>query len=86
MTAPALSRRPARPLAVILLAGKVVVITAAAGAGIGSATARRCLQEGASVVISDQHAGRLAAYRDELAAEYGSRVWSLRATSPTTPR
>ena len=53
------------------------MITAAAGAGIGSATARRCLQEGATVVISDQHAARLTAYRDELAAEYGDRVWSV---------
>ena len=76
MTSPALTP-PSPPPGRDLLAGKVVVITAAAGAGIGSATARRCLQEGASVVISDQHAGRLAAYRDELAAEYGSQVWSL---------
>jgi len=59
-----------------LLAGKVVVITAAAGTGIGSATARRCLAEGASVAISDQHARRLAAAQQELAAEFGARVWS----------
>ncbi len=59
-----------------LLAGKIAVITAAAGTGIGSATARRCLQEGASVVISDQHAPRLAAFRQDLAAEFGDRVWS----------
>jgi 3-oxoacyl-[acyl-carrier protein] reductase len=42
-----------------LLAGKVVVVTAAAGAGIGFATARRCLEEGASVVMSDKHERRL---------------------------
>jgi 3-oxoacyl-[acyl-carrier protein] reductase len=42
-----------------LLAGKTVVITAAAGTGIGSATAKRCLEEGASVVISDVHERRL---------------------------
>ena len=59
-----------------LLAGKVVVITAAAGTGIGSATARRCLAEGASVAISDQHARRLAAAHAELAAAFGGRVWS----------
>ena len=59
-----------------LLAGKVVVITAAAGTGIGSATARRCLAEGASVAISDQHARRLAAAEQELAAQFGDRVWS----------
>jgi 3-oxoacyl-[acyl-carrier protein] reductase len=59
-----------------LLAGKVVVITAAAGTGIGSATARRCLEEGAHVVVSDSHARRLAATRDELAQAHGGRVWS----------
>jgi 3-oxoacyl-[acyl-carrier protein] reductase len=56
-----------------LLAGRRVVITAAAGAGIGSATARRCLEEGAAlVVIGDTHAGRLDASREELASEFGS--------------
>jgi 3-oxoacyl-[acyl-carrier protein] reductase len=59
-----------------LLAGKVVVITAAAGVGIGSATARRCLEEGAQVVISDHHERRLAAIRDELAGVHGDNVWS----------
>jgi 3-oxoacyl-[acyl-carrier protein] reductase len=58
-----------------MLAGKVVVITAAAGAGIGAAAARRCLDEGAQVVISDQHDARLAALADELAGQYGDRVW-----------
>lgn len=50
-----------------LLAGKRVLITAAAGSGIGSSTARRCLEEGARVVISDKHERRLA----ETAAELG---------------
>ncbi len=50
-----------------LLAGKTVLITAAAGSGIGSAAARRCLEEGARVVISDKHERRLA----ETAAELG---------------
>jgi len=60
-----------------LLDGKVVVITAAAGTGIGSAAARRCLEEGAEVVISDQHARRLGETREELALAHGERVWSL---------
>jgi 3-oxoacyl-[acyl-carrier protein] reductase len=60
-----------------LLDGKVVVITAAAGTGIGSAAARRCLDEGAEVVISDQHARRLGETRDELAGVHGDRVWAL---------
>ena len=42
--------------------------TAAAGTGIGGAAARRCLEEGALVAISDRHHERLAAARDELAA------------------
>jgi 3-oxoacyl-[acyl-carrier protein] reductase len=61
-----------------LLAGKAVVITAAAGTGIGSATARRCLDEGARVVLSDHHERRLAQIRDELVAAHGTgRVWSV---------
>ena len=44
-----------------LLRDKVVVVTAAAGTGIGSAVARRCLEEGAQVVVSDWHERRLAA-------------------------
>jgi 3-oxoacyl-[acyl-carrier protein] reductase len=43
-----------------LLAGKTAVITAAAGGGIGMATARRFIEEGASVLISDAHERRLA--------------------------
>ena len=70
---PALPRPPAGR---DLLAGKVAVITAAAGTGIGSAAARRCLEEGASVVLSDQHETRLAAFAAELAQAYGDRVWS----------
>jgi NAD(P)-dependent dehydrogenase (short-subunit alcohol dehydrogenase family) len=65
-----------RPAGHDLLAGKVVVITAAAGTGIGSAAARRCLEEGAVVAVSDRHAGRLAEFRDELAESHGDRVWS----------
>ncbi|MBA2283224.1 MAG: SDR family oxidoreductase [Actinomycetota bacterium] len=43
-----------------LLAGKAVVVTAAAGTGIGFATAKRCIEEGASVLVSDAHERRLA--------------------------
>ena len=59
-----------------LLDGKVVVITAAAGTGIGGAAARRCLEEGARVAISDQHASRLAATHEELAEAHAGLVWS----------
>jgi len=62
---------PVTPPGRDLLAGKIVVITAAAGTGIGSAVARRCLAEGANVMISDQHERRLAAAQEELAGEHG---------------
>jgi 3-oxoacyl-[acyl-carrier protein] reductase len=69
---------PRPPTGRDLLGGKVAVITAAAGAGIGSAAARRCLEEGARVVLSDQHEARLAAFAAKLAQAHGSdRVWSL---------
>jgi 3-oxoacyl-[acyl-carrier protein] reductase len=42
-----------------LLEGKGVLVTAAAGTGIGFATAKRCVEEGARVVISDKHERRL---------------------------
>ncbi|MCC6306529.1 MAG: SDR family oxidoreductase [Rhodobacteraceae bacterium] len=43
-----------------LLAGRAVLITAAAGAGIGMATARRALEEGArALVVADIHPRRL---------------------------
>ncbi len=62
-----------------LLEGKVVVVTAAAGTGIGSATARRCLEEGASVVLSDAHERRLNETSEQLASEVGGpdRVHAL---------
>ena len=54
-----------------LLAGCIVLVTAAAGTGIGSATARRCLEEGAAVVVSDAHERRLGETADQLASEFG---------------
>ena len=60
-----------------LLTGKVVVVTAAAGTGIGSATARRALAEGADVVISDHHERRLGETRDELTELGQGRVESV---------
>jgi 3-oxoacyl-[acyl-carrier protein] reductase len=49
-----------------LLEGKTVVVTASAGAGIGMAAAKRCLEEGARVVISDTHERRLGETLDAL--------------------
>ncbi|MFA5883955.1 MAG: SDR family oxidoreductase [Acidimicrobiia bacterium] len=50
---------PEYPPAHALLEGKVVVVTASAGTGIGFATAQRCAEEGATVVLSDHHERRL---------------------------
>jgi len=49
-----------------LLAGKTVLVTAAAGTGIGFATAKRCAEEGARVVISDAHERRLGEAAESL--------------------
>jgi 3-oxoacyl-[acyl-carrier protein] reductase len=42
------------------------VVTAAAGSGIGSAVAQRCIEEGARVVISDKHERRLGETAERL--------------------
>src|SRR5262252_1796852 len=42
-----------------LLKDKAVLVTAAAGTGIGFATAKRCIEEGARVFVSDIHERRL---------------------------
>ncbi len=55
-----------------LLAGKSVLITAAAGAGIGFAAATRAAEEGArAVMISDIHEGRLEKAVATLQSETG---------------
>jgi 3-oxoacyl-[acyl-carrier protein] reductase len=55
-----------------LLGDKVVVVTAAAGAGIGAAVVRRCLEEGArAVVLGDTHERRLVEAAAALGEEFG---------------
>ena len=50
-----------------LLEGKNVLVTAAAGTGIGFATAIRCVEEGAgALVISDIHERRLGEAADKI--------------------
>jgi len=61
-------REQAYPQARGLLSGKTVVVTAAAGTGIGLATAKRCIEEGAQVVISDAHERRLGQASEALSA------------------
>lgn len=56
-----------------LLAGKTVVVTAAAGTGIGFWVARRALEEGATVLISDLHERRLGEAQAKLAELTGQK-------------
>ncbi|MQA07128.1 MAG: SDR family oxidoreductase [Pseudonocardiaceae bacterium] len=68
---------PPYPAGHQLLADKTVIVTAAAGTGIGSAAAARCLEEGAQVILSDAHQRRLGETTEKLAAEHGNRVQAL---------
>lgn len=55
-----------------LLKDKSVLVTAAAGAGIGYAAAKKAAEEGArAIVISDIHEGRLASAVEKLKEETG---------------
>lgn len=55
-----------------LLQGKKVLITAAAGTGIGFSAAMRCAEEGAEqIVISDIHEGRLAKAQEQIKEKTG---------------
>jgi 3-oxoacyl-[acyl-carrier protein] reductase len=64
---------PPQPRSHALLEGKTVLVTAAAGSGIGFATARRCAEEGAVVVLSDQHERRLGEAADQLEQVTGTQ-------------
>ncbi|MEM7412779.1 MAG: SDR family oxidoreductase [Myxococcota bacterium] len=63
---------PTPPKGHALLEGKTVVITAAAGTGIGFSVAQRCVEEGARVLISDLHERRLGEAAEKLAAIGGT--------------
>jgi len=64
---------PAYPDPRQLLQGKSVVVTAAAGTGIGFAVARRCAEEGGRVLLSDVHERRLGEAADQLEQLTGIR-------------
>jgi 3-oxoacyl-[acyl-carrier protein] reductase len=61
-----------------LLAGKTVLLTAAAGTGIGFATAKRCIEEGARIAISDAHERRLGEAGKSLSELAGAEVPAIR--------
>lgn len=60
-----------------MLDNKTAVVTAAAGTGIGFAVAKRCIEEGARVLISDMHERRLGESVDRLEDETGKRPASV---------
>lgn len=60
-----------------LLKGRTMVVTAAAGTGIGFAVAKRAAEEGATLLISDFHERRLGEAADRIAAEVGTRPASF---------
>jgi 3-oxoacyl-[acyl-carrier protein] reductase len=70
---------PKEPPAHGLLKDKRVLVTAAAGTGIGFATAKRFVDEGARVVISDVHERRLG----EAAAKLGVASVLCDVTKPS---
>lgn len=60
---------PPYPTPSAMFKGKTVVVTAAAGTGIGFAVAKRAAEEGATLLISDFHERRLGEAADRIAAE-----------------
>jgi 3-oxoacyl-[acyl-carrier protein] reductase len=60
------------------LKDKIALLTAAAGAGIGQATARTMAKEGSSVVVTDMHEERAKAAAEDIAREYNVRTLGLK--------
>jgi len=56
------------------LADRVAIVTAAAGGGIGKATATRLAEEGAIVVVTDSHERRTREIAEELSARFPERI------------
>lgn len=57
------------------LAGRVALVTAAAGQGIGKAIATRLAADGATVILTDSHPGRVVDAADEISALTGASVY-----------
>lgn len=60
-----------------LLDGQVAIVTAAAGAGIGQATARRFAEEGARVLVTDAHARRVQEVAQAMTKDYNREFIGL---------
>lgn len=59
------------------LSGRVALLTAAAGAGIGHATARMMAKEGAKIVVTDIHPERPRAVAQAIQNEFGVETLGL---------
>lgn len=59
------------------LKGKVAFVTAAAGAGIGQATARVFAREGAHVIVTDAHEERAFTVAADIQSEYGLKTMGV---------
>ncbi len=59
------------------LSGKVAIVTAAAGAGVGQATVRALAKEGADVVVSDAHAQRPFTVAEDIASKLGVKALGI---------
>jgi len=59
------------------LDGKVAIVTAAAGEGIGQATARTLAREGAAVIVSDAHHQRTISVAEDMQREFGRKVLGI---------
>jgi 3-oxoacyl-[acyl-carrier protein] reductase len=60
-----------------VLEGRVAIVTAAAGAGIGQAIARRFAEEGAQVLLTDAHARRVQEVAAAMSKDYGREFMGL---------
>ncbi len=69
---------PGYPVGRSLLKDQVVIVTASAGAGIGNAAAKRCIEEGATVVLSDLHETRLAEAAESFQGIFGEQPLAVR--------
>jgi len=61
-----------------LLQGKIAMVTAAAGAGMGQAVARRFSEEGAIVVVTDSHERRVKETAQSMSDDFGYEVLGLK--------
>ena len=59
------------------LLNRVAIVTGAAGAGIGQATARALAREGAAVVVADSHAKRASSVAKDIAVSSGVQTLGI---------